>query len=153
MRDGGVTVALTGTGCITSRGGIVATIGGRAVAKESGVGLPGLLSTNLDLDPGAKAEESMPDVTAVNPGTAAGYGGPNVTEGDQLGSVLTNADGVFQPRLRGHRLWVLVKAGVRPPSPLANDDEPADNVAARLMCGGRPSVSRDHDLLPRYDTA
>jgi len=53
----------------------VATIGGRAVAKESGIGIPDLLSTNFDLDPGAKAEESMPGVTAVNPGTAAGHGG------------------------------------------------------------------------------
>jgi hypothetical protein len=168
-----------------ARGGIVATISGRVVLKESGIGIPDLLITIFDLDPGTKAEESIPGVTAVNPGAAASNGGPNATQGDRLGTVLTAADGSFslgyEPADYGVRnpgelrpdlqlsvlateepgrddasrvLYVsssarqnagrteqylialptdlLIKAGVRPPSSVANDDEPADNVATRL---------------------
>lgn len=159
----------------------MATISGRVVLAESGAPIPDLLIVLFDLDPATKGEDpvvAVPALVAV-PGVSA-------SEGDRLGSVLTDANGAFSldydladfqirnPKEQRPDLQItvlapeepgrneasrvlysstavrqnagrteqylirlgtdlLTKAGIKPPSSISTDGEPAGNVSKRLV--------------------
>jgi len=69
-------------------------ISGKIVLKESGIGIPDLLVSIIDIDPKTQPEEIIASFVDGNnaPIAATGQGFP----GDRIGSVLTNTNGTFE---------------------------------------------------------